>query len=179
MAGSHAQAAYYYQNNVAALKIIECLFFNSDIIHIELEKDKDARHIDDIIVYRQDEIEYYQVKWSNDEKKAYTLYNLLMSGKKSLFKQLAEGYKKVKEKDKNFTIYLWTTKNQSDRKRPSEGIKHSLPEIRKNIFEPLKETNKLYNQLNNYSNYKDTLEKIKSECELNEAEFNDFIKRLT
>ena len=37
MEGSAAQAGFYYQNNVAALKIIECLFFDSDITHIELE----------------------------------------------------------------------------------------------------------------------------------------------
>lgn len=86
MAGSSAQAGFYYQNNVAALKIIECLFFNTDITHIELEKDKDAPHIDDIIIYRKDTIEYYQVKWSDNEE-TYTLHNLLtpQDKKKSLF----------------------------------------------------------------------------------------------
>ena len=37
MEGSASQAGFYYQNNIAALKIIECLFFNSDIVQIRLE----------------------------------------------------------------------------------------------------------------------------------------------
>lgn len=58
MGGSAAQAGFYYQNNVAALKILESLFFQSDITHIELENYESGKHIDDVIVYRTTSTQY-------------------------------------------------------------------------------------------------------------------------
>ena len=141
MEGSPSQAGFYYQNNVAALKIIECLFFNTDITHIRLENYDKGHHIDDIIVYRNNKIEYNQVKWTDDGENSYTLYNLLtaQTPKKSIFRQLAEGYISVKQTNIDFSITLFTTKRESSQKRPSEGLKHGLTEIRTNIFEPLKQ----------------------------------------
>ena len=169
MEGSASQAGFYYQNNIAALKIIECLFFNSDIIQIRLENYNEGPHIDDIIVYREDKIDYYQVKWSEDEDKSYSIYNMIKSEiakdgkitKKSLFKQLAEGYLSAKQKSENFSISLFTTKKESNQKRPSEGVNHSLSEIRTNIFNPLKQSDVRYDYLSNYGDYKDTIEKIR------------------
>ncbi len=186
MEGSASQAGFYYQNNIAALKVIECLFFNSDIRQIRLENYDEGNHIDDIIIYRQNKIDYYQVKWSEDEDNSYSLYNLLKSEvnndgkvtKKSLFKQLAEGYLKVKLNSIDFSITLFTTKRESNQKRPSEGINHSLSEIRTNIFEPLKSSDIRYDALPNYAYYKETIEKIRQECSLDEDEFNQFVKNL-
>lgn len=96
MEGSYSQAGFYYQNNIAALKIIECLFFDSGIREIRLENYEKGNHIDDIIIYREDKIDYFQVKWSEDEDKTYTLYSLITTQesndpakkqKKSIFKQ--------------------------------------------------------------------------------------------
>lgn len=186
MKGSASQAGFYYQNNIAALKIIECLFFNSDIIQIRLENYNEGPHIDDIIVYRDDRIDYYQVKWSEDEDKSYSVYNMIKSEiakdgkitKKSLFKQLAEGYLSAKQKSKIFSISLFTTKKESNQKRPSEGVNHSLSEVRANIFNPLKQSDVRYDSLLNYGDYKDTIEKIRQECLLDEDSFNEFIKNL-
>lgn len=186
MEGSASQAGFYYQNNVAALKIIECLFFNSDISQIRLENYDKGNHIDDIIIYRENKIEYYQVKWSEDEDKSYSIYNMLKSEittdgkitKKSLFKQLAEGYLSAKQNSKNFSISLFTTKKESNQKRPSEGINHSLSEVRVNIFNPLKQSDIRYDSLSDYGNFKDTIEKIRQECLLDEDSFNEFIKNL-
>lgn len=186
MEGSASQAGFYYQNNIAALKIIECLFFNSDIIQIRLENYNEGPHIDDIIVYREDKIDYYQVKWSEDEDKSYSIYNMIKSEiakdgkitKKSLFKQLAEGYLSAKQKSENFSISLFTTKKESNQKRPSEGVNHSLSEIRTNIFNPLKQSDVRYDYLSNYGDYKDTIEKIRKECSLDQDSFNEFIKNL-
>ena len=115
MSSSTSQSAFYYQNNIAALKIIDSLFFNSDITHIELENYDKGNHIDDIIIHRKNNIEYYQVKWSEDEAKSYTLYNLLtaQSPKKSIFRQLADGYKSIHDKSVNFSIILFTCKKMS------------------------------------------------------------------
>ncbi|MCU7496941.1 MAG: DUF4297 domain-containing protein, partial [Ignavibacteria bacterium] len=180
MEGSASQAGFYYQNNIAVLKIIECLFFNSDITHIKLENYDSGKHIDDIIIYRKQKIEYYQIKWSEDTDKSYTLYNLLTAppNKKSIFKQLGEGYKSVRKSKIEFIITLFTTKQESSQKRPKEGIKHGLTEIRNRVLEPLKQSTVRYDSLPNYSIYRDTLEAIRNECDLNEDSFNDFIKRL-
>ena len=186
MEGSASQAGFYYQNNIAALKIIECLFFNSDIIQIRLENYNEGPHIDDVIVYRENKIDYYQVKWSEDEDKSYSIYNMIKSEiakdgkitKKSLFKQLAEGYLSAKQKSKNFSITLFTTKKESNQKRPSEGVNHSLSEVRTNIFNVLKHSDVRYDSLSNYVGYKDTIEKIRQECLLDEDSFNEFIKKL-
>jgi hypothetical protein len=186
MEGSASQAGFYYQNNIAALKIIECLFFNSDIVQIRLENYNEGPHIDDVIVYRENKIDYYQVKWSEDEDKSYSIYNMIKSEiakdgeitKKSLFKQLAEGYLSAKQNSKNFSISLFTTKKESNQKRPSEGINHSLSEVRVNIFNPLKQSDVRYDSLSNYGDYKDTIEKIRQECLLDEDSFNEFIKNL-
>lgn len=180
MEGSAPQAGFYYQNNIAALKIIECLFFDSDITHIRLENYDKGNHIDDVIIYRKDKIDYYQVKWSNDGEKAYSIYNLLTAeeGKKSLFKQLAEGYASAKNFSNDFTITLFTTKRESSQKRPSEGLNHSLTEIRTNVFEPLKQAIVRYDLLPNYATYRDTIEAVRTECSLNEDSFNEFIRKL-
>lgn len=180
MEGSASQAGFYYQNNVAALKIIDCLFFNTDITHIRLENYDKGHHIDDIIVYRNNKIEYNQVKWTDDGENSYTLYNLLtaQSSKKSIFRQLAEGYSSVKQNSTDFSITLFTTKRESSQKRPSEGLNHSLTEIRTNIFEPLKQAMVRYDSLPNYATYQGTIEAIRTECSLDEDSFNDFIKKL-
>lgn len=180
MEGSASQAGFYYQNNVAALMIIDCLFFNTDITHIHLENYDKGYHIDDIIIYRKNKIKYYQVKWTDDNENSYTLYNLLtaQTPKKSILRQLAEGYTSVKQTNIDFSITLFTTKRESSQKRPSEGLKHSLTEIRTNIFEPLKQSLVRYDSLPNYTTYQDTIEAIRTECSLNEDSFNDFIKKL-
>lgn len=180
MEGSPSQAGFYYQNNVAALKIIECLFFNTDITHIRLENYDKGHHIDDIIVYRNSKIEYNQVKWTDDGENSYTLYNLLtaQTPKKSIFRQLAEGYNSVKQTNIDFSITLFTTKRESSQKRPSEGLKYGLTEIRTNIFEPLKKATVRYDLLPNYATYRDTIEAIRTECSLDEDSFNDFIRKL-
>ncbi len=180
MIGSASQAGYYYQNNVAALKIIECLFFNTDITSIRLENYDKGQHIDDIIIYRNHKIEYYQIKWSDDVKNSFTLYNLLsaQAPKKSIFRQLAEGYLTAKQSGLDFSVTLFTNKRESSQKRPSEGLNHSLTEIRTNIFERLKKTSDRYDSLSSYADYRDTLEAIRSECSLDQDSFNDFIKKL-
>lgn len=180
MSGSTSQAAFYYQNNIAALKIIDCLFFNSDITHIELENYDKGNHIDDIIIYRKNNIEYYQVKWAEDEAKSYTLYNLLTAQppKKSILRQLADGYKSIHDKSVNFSIILFTSKKISSQARPSENIIHSLKDVFENIISPIKNVSHDYTKLPKFHEYKDTLEIIRKECDLSDTEFDDFLKKL-
>ena len=108
MTGSAPQAGFYYQNNIAALKIIESLFFDTDIQYIQLENYERGNHIDDIIINRKGWTDFIQVKWSEDENNNFTLYNLLNNAddKKSIFRQLADGYKSVANSEKQFQIIL-------------------------------------------------------------------------
>jgi len=180
MKGSASQAGFYYQNNVAALKIIKCLFFNTNITHILLENYEKGPHIDDVIVYRKDKIDYHQIKWSDDGENSYTLYNLLTAQppKKSIFKQLAKGYLSVKQNNIDFSIILFTTKRVSSQKRPSDGLNHGLTEIISEVIQPLKQATVRYDALPNYGQYQDTLNKVRLECGLDEDSFNDFLKKL-
>lgn len=94
MQGSHAQAGFFYQNNIAALKVLEMLR-RGGISYITLENPRHAEHIDDVVVHYADRVEYTQVKWAVDDKASFTLYGIITpeSEKKlSLLKQLADGY---------------------------------------------------------------------------------------
>jgi len=96
LSGSATQAGFYYQNNVAALKILDMLRIGSPIRTVELENPDGAKHIDDIIVHYTDYSEYIQIKWSADDNSNYALYGLLYTTpddkKPSLMKQLATGF---------------------------------------------------------------------------------------
>lgn len=187
MEGSASQAGFYYQNNVAALQIIDCLFYQSDIREVMLENYKKGNHIDDIIVFKNGHTDYFQVKWSEDEEKSYTLNGMLKSEtnadsgketKKSLFKQLAEGYVTAKQCSGTFSISLYTTKKVGRQKRPSEGLNHSLSEVIAIFFEPLKSFDRRYDEMVNFDEYRPTIEKIRAECALDENSFDEFIKSL-
>ncbi|HUC79493.1 MAG TPA: dsDNA nuclease domain-containing protein [Flavisolibacter sp.] len=180
MAGSAAQAGFYYQNHVAAFKILDNLFFQSNISHIELENYQKGKHIDDVIVYRSDRVDYTQVKWSEDTDNSYTLNNLLTAeeNKKSIFKQLAEGYLDAVKTGKPFTITLFTTKRKSNEKRPSKGLHHSLTEIIDNYIIPSRIAGVSYDQISTYATYQATIDKIKEETGLSAAEFTHFITTL-
>lgn len=180
MAGSAPQAGFYYQNNIAALKIIDCLFFKTDIIQIRLENYDKGHHIDDVIIYKKDSTEYYQIKWSDDSDNSFSLYSLLNHPplKKSIFKQLAEGYLSVKPNNVSFSIILFTTKRESAQKRPSENIFYGLPEIRSNVLDVIKQKGIRYDTSPIFDNYQATLETIRTECGLDKATFDDFLKKL-
>ncbi len=181
MKGSAAQAGFYYQNNIAALKILDSLLFNTDITHIELENYEKGNHIDDIIVYHKTKVEFYQIKWSEDETESYTIYNLLTPQKaqgKSIFKQLAEGYNSINTVDKEISIILYTTKRIGVQKRPSERINHSLKELIENIIIPLQRVEDCLLQLSNYKEYETTLQIIQEESNLSDLDFNEFLKSL-
>lgn len=72
---------------------MELIDIGSNIYSIELDNLDKAQRIDDItITYKDGYTKYYQVKWSNDDLKSYTIYNLAISSDdsdKSLIEQLA------------------------------------------------------------------------------------------
>jgi len=180
MNGSAPQAGFYYQNNIAALKIIESLFFDSDIQYIQLENYDRGNHIDDVIINRKDRTEFIQVKWSEDENNNYTLYNLLSNadGKKSIFRQLADGYKSVKRSEKYFQIILYSTKGISNATRPSKDIKIGLNDFIKKVVLPIQASEKQYDTIKSVKKFLPVIEVIRKETGLEKEEFTDFLNRL-
>ena len=180
MIGSAPQAGFYYQNNIAALKIIESLFFDSDIQYIQLENYDRGNHIDDVIINRKDRTDFIQVKWSEDENNNFTLYNLLSNadGKKSIFRQLADGYKSVVNSEKQFKIILYSTKGISNAARPSKGIKIGLNDFIKNIVLPVQALGKQYDTVKSVKEVLPVVEIIRKETGLQKKEFTDFLNRL-
>lgn len=181
MQGSAAQAGFFYQNNLAAIKILECLFFDNDILSVRLENYDKGQHIDDVIIYRKNINHYFQIKWSEDEENTYTLYSLLAAQpkKKSLLKQLAEGYKGVLGENKDFEIFLVTTKSSSNIKRPSEGITIGLNDMVSGVIAPLKSLRENALPLTTDPNYDTVLELLRVDSGLHKTEFLDFLSRLT
>jgi len=179
MEGSAAQAGFYYQNNIAALKLIESLFYDSDINYIELENFDHGQHIDDIIIYRKSGIEYNQVKWSYDEENSYTVHNLLTpaKGKKSIFRQLAEGYKSINTSSIPVTINLITTKKISNQRRPSENLNMGLSDLL-GMMAAIKTTEKDYLSISKEIGFDAEMEIIRAECKMQPEEFNNFLSVL-
>lgn len=180
MTGSAPQAGFYYQNNIAALKIIESLFFDSDIQYIQLENYDRGNHIDDVIINRKDKTEYIQVKWSEDENNNYTLYNLLsnIDGKKSIFRQLADGYKSVINSEKQFQIILYSTKGISNAARPSKNITIGLNDFIKKVVLPIQTSGEQYDAIKIVKEFLPVVEVVRKETGLGKKEFTDFLSRL-
>src|SRR5688572_25911146 len=123
--GSFPQAGFYYQNNVALLKILGLLEIGADIITIHLENFSKGKHIDDIIITRKDKTEYFQVKWADDSTESYTIHNLTTASDdedKSLWKKLAKGYSSIQNPNAGDEIILYSNKRAGTSAQKSKGI---------------------------------------------------------
>ena len=164
MIGSVSQAAFFYQNNIAAFKVLELLDFGSSIKKIYLENYDKGKHIDDVIIEYPNFTRYYQIKWSlNDD--VYTVHNLInpQSDKsKSLVQELAEGYASCDRK-KDSEIILYSTKKAGNQKQPKKDINNSLNELINNIHIPFinSPTNQV-SDLPKYPEYETTIIKIRN-----------------
>lgn len=181
MLGSHSQAGFFYQNNIAALKVLEMLRPGVRIDHITLENPAHAEHIDDVVVHYADRVEYIQVKWAEDDRTNFTLYGLLTpesDGKAALLRQLADGYASIAGGVPR--IVLCSTKGASDRARPSDGLPRSLCDLIREITEPAKslEPDGSLETLPFYTEYADTLSRMEAVSGLSHADFARFIRCL-
>src|SRR5438105_12707678 len=97
MAGSEAQAGFYYQNLVALQYVLDLIEFGTQLRSITLENPQRAKHIDDIVIDHTHGSTFVQVKWSEDDTAAFTFHNLVMGedGSISLIEQLARGFKLI------------------------------------------------------------------------------------
>ena len=177
------QASFFYQNIVAAHKILELIDIGSPIKSIELDNPSGAKHIDDIIVRYEGFTRYYQVKWSSDERKSYTLHNLITASEdesKSLIQQLAKGYSELADRE-NAEIILYSTRVISNRKQPSQGIDHSLQEFIEDVHSPFvnSPTATSLRSLPRYKEYESAIQLLLQASGLPDEEtFCKFLKRL-
>lgn len=179
MSGSTTQAAYYYQNHIAALKILDLLDFGSPITAVYLENFEKGPHIDDIIVVYHNFTRYYQVKWSKNSEKSFTISNLTQKEEngKSLLRQLAEGYNSPRVDKDHAEIILYSTRRASSRKGDAQ---HSLQDFLNNIHTPLITSPLLtrLSELPSFNNYKSIVEALKSASGLDEEAFDPFLRHL-
>ncbi|MEO8209825.1 MAG: NACHT domain-containing protein, partial [bacterium] len=180
--GSFSQAGFYYQNNVAALKILGLLDISSDLLNVSLENYDKGKHIDDIILTKAKSIDFFQVKWSNEITKAYTIHNLAFQvpegSDKSLWKKLADGYASKITDGKKASIILYSPRIASNSKSLSKGIDKGLQDLiafqtafRNGLTISLEDIPK-------YKEFKPLLSKLKNESGLSEEDFIDFFKTL-
>jgi hypothetical protein len=182
MQGSFTQAAFFYQNHIAALKLLELLDFGSPVKAITLENYKKGPHIDDIIVETDSLTQYYQVKWSAEDNTPYTINNLISTNddeSKPLIRSLADGFSSLTEKSK-VEIILFSTKRASNQKRPSEGITKGLVDLITKVHKPFVDDPKYVkvSEVPDYQEFASVLGKIESASGLHQQIFSDFLKRL-
>src|SRR6266446_4639956 len=127
MAGSDAQAGFYYQNIVAAQYALDLIEFGSQLRSITIENPQRAKYIDDIIADRADGASFIQIKWSEDDTAVFTLHNLLTADDASppLIAQLARGFRQVSSEGGRKEIIPLSTKKAGTNRQPSRGFDKS------------------------------------------------------
>ncbi len=180
--GSFAQAGFFFQNHIAAQKVLEMIELGSTIRAITLENYEKGPHIDDIIVEADGGTIFYQIKWSDSDDSAFTIHNLITppsDQKKALLKELAEGFSTA-ERTAVVEVILFSTKGASGQRQPRAGIKKSLAEFITEFHEPLAsdDQNKSIEDVPKFSEYKEILQKMQAASGLDDAAFFRFLKAL-
>lgn len=180
--GATLQAALYYQNNVAALRVLDLLKPGGRDASIQLDCPKHAKHIDDIIVHYPGRDEFIQVKWREDDRATITLSSLIAEDDSSisLLRKLAEGFESLKRQE-NSLVVLLSTQRPSNRRDLSKGLYHGLKSFIEDVLEPLQaaDPSVALEALDAYSEYEGTLVTLKTATGLGDAEFENFLRHLT
>lgn len=138
MAGSEAQAGFYYQNIIAAQYALDLIEFGSPLRAITFENPQRAQYIDDIIADSAHGTTFVQVKWSEDEASAFTLYNLITAedDSTSLLAKLAQGYRHVVGEEGRKEVVLFSTRKAGTNRQPKQGFSKSLAEFLTDFHQP-------------------------------------------
>lgn len=141
MAGAEAQAGFYYQNLVAAMRLLDLIEIGSEVKSVTLENPGRAKHIDDIIVDGDLGPRFIQVKWSGDEETSFTLSNLIASDDGgSLWEKLAIGFEKVRHEPGDVIVELLSTRRAGVNRQAPQGFPCSLQEFLTNFHIPFTKT---------------------------------------
>ncbi len=184
MAGSDAQAGFYYQNVVAALYVLEMLTPGSSIRSISLENPERAKFVDDIIIDCDDKKVFLQIKWAEDESSALTLNNLVATGEGSeisLIEKLARGFLKIRGESGTKEILLYSTRKVGKNKQPTKGFPKSLENFLLEFHTPCIDPGAPADIRTSprYSEYSEILDRLKSASGLTDfEEFGNFLRLL-
>lgn len=188
MAGSDTQAAFYYQNIVAARWALRLLEFGTPIVKIRLENPDHARHIDDVIIFERTRTRYIQVKWSKDDEAAYTLANLTSreerNGRtsKSLLESLAIGFDSIgAEENQDVEVLLLSTRRPGINKQPNEGFPTSFRTFLERFHQPFLIDPDLTDCRDHpeYADFESTVQRLADECGKPDlSAFSRFLKHL-
>jgi len=183
MAGSDAQAGFYYQNIVAARYALDLIEIGSQLRSISLENPQRAKHIDDIIADRVDGVSFIQIKWSESDTAAFTLYNLITAEDTSLslIAQLAHGFRQVSREPGRKEIILLSTKKAGTNRQPRMGFAKSMDEFLAELHTPFIEHAGFSDlrQVPSFAEYEPTLERLRSASGLVDLEeLSHFLKCL-
>src|ERR1019366_3648000 len=98
MGGIDAQAGFYYQNVLGALRALDLIELGSPLLSVSFDNPSRADSIDDIVAEAKDFNDFVQVKWAQDGDPSFTLANLTTAedgSSDSLLAKLAAGFRKV------------------------------------------------------------------------------------
>jgi hypothetical protein len=164
MAGSEAQAGFYYQNIVAAQYALELIEFGSRHRSLTLENPERAKHIDDIIIDGVGGAAFIQVKWSQDDTSAFTLHNLVAAedDSTSLLAKLARGFRQVSHEDGKKEILLLSNRRAGTNRQPRMGFDRSLKEFIDEFHQPFVDASELtkIQQVATFDEYKPILKHL-------------------
>jgi hypothetical protein len=183
MAGSDAQAGFYYQNLVAALHLLDLLEIGSSTSSVMLENPSRAKHIDDIIVDSEGGTRFIQVKWSQSGDTSFTLANLISSedGDVSLWMKLARGFTQIQDESGKKVVELLSTKRAGENRQPSLGFDRSLAEFLGEFHDVLVDSaeDRPIEEIPTYERYASALKRLHAESGITSCEeFVRFLRSL-
>lgn len=180
MAGSDAQAGFYYQNLVAALHLLDLLEIGSKTHSVMLENPSRAKHIDDIIIDGEGGTRFIQVKWSQSGDTSFTLANLVLSeeGDVSLWRKLAVGFTQIQSESGKTVVELLSTKRAGENKQPAQGFDRSLAEFLGEFHDALVKSaeDRPLEEIPTYERYEPVLRRLHAESGITALE--DFVRFL-
>ncbi|WP_273859896.1 ATP-binding protein [Photobacterium sp. GSS17] len=182
MAGSEAQAGFYYQNLVAALHLLELIDIGSNIRSITLENPDRAPHIDDIIIDTDTGSRFIQIKWTKEQETSFTLANLVAEEEGgSLWLKLARGYQQISSEHGEKIVELLSTRREGIKKQPGQGFERSLKQFITEFHTPyiLSPPGTKIDAIHSYSDYKQIIQKLKGASGITDGEvFAAFLKSM-
>ena len=139
MAGTEAQAGFYYQNIVSAGYALDLIEFDSPLQAITMEIVEQAKYVDDIVAEYTDRTTFVQVKWAKNETSSLTLHNLVTpeDGSKSLLSKLAHGYQQICAKQGQKEIVLFSSRRAGKNRQSKKGFSKSFSEFLDEFHQPL------------------------------------------
>jgi hypothetical protein len=129
MSGTEAQAGFYYQNVLGALRALDLIELGNSLSSVSFDNSSHADYIDDIVAEGDDFTEFVQVKWAQDGDTSFTFANLTSADDSSsvpLLSKLAAGFRKIQNLGGTKSVILHSTKRAGVTAQPAKGFNKSI-----------------------------------------------------